>query len=148
MKFSTYSTLLSLSLASTLSANTLPSDVIKICQNSQYEEIALSAISKVKVSLVGDYWLPDSSDFEGEYTGSQALEVLAPLNLHAPDRPGYAATILTGEIVLYFRTDTNEDRTKTLSIGNNRLVQDQDSDCEDVVYYPEIVLDRSWLPQE
>lgn len=87
-------------------------------------------------------------DFKGEYTGSQIFDVLAPLRLHDPDRPGATGTMQTGEIIVHFQTDSNEQRTRALYIGNSRLVQDSEPGCEDVVYYPKIELDRSWLPSK
>ena len=48
---------------------------------------------------------------------------------------------------MHFQTDSNEQRTKALYIGNSRLVQDSEPGCWDVAYYPDIELNRSWLPQ-
>jgi hypothetical protein len=161
MKFSPHAPMLALALIcsfptnaglTTTSASPSPimgaPDAIKICNGPQsgprYDDIALSSISSVEVSLFGE--LPsNSADFNAEYTGDQIINVLAPLNLSVPDRPGYVGTIFTGKIILHFRFE-GEERQKVLNIGNSRLVQD--NDCPDVVYYPSKTLDRSWLPQE
>src|SRR5262245_4188999 len=135
MKYFAGSILLVSSLASTLFAHTHHGDTLKLCFNSQFEEVSLDSVTKVEVFLSGYWEEPESPDFSGKYTGSQILEVLSPLNLHDPDRPGAAGTMQTGEIILHFQTGSNEPRTKALYIGNSRLVQDSEPGCWDVAYY-------------
>ncbi|MEI6790763.1 MAG: hypothetical protein WCK42_06250 [Myxococcaceae bacterium] len=118
-----------------LDAQTAISDQLKLCTASGYELVSINSIERIEVVL----YEIGKPEFRIEFTDSSITKLLNSLNLDTPIEIGSPATILTGKVILYFQS-----RSKTLNIGNHRVLQDEQ--CPDVLYFPNSYLDYSWLP--